>query len=109
MITPPVIELSAVNVTEAIPFTVLADVAESEPAYGGREAIEKVTVVPSVTGLFRAFRTVADMFVVSPLVRFESTTLSEIDAGLLVIKKLRVCDKEPEVAVMVTLPEDEPE
>ena len=52
MITPPVIAGSAVKVTDAIPFTVLAAVAESVPANGGRDVIAKFTVVPSETGLF---------------------------------------------------------
>lgn len=110
MMTGPVIETSAVKVTDAIPFTVLADAAESAPAYGGRDVIAKFTTVPSVTGLFTIFRTFAVIFVVWPLMRLELTTFREIDAGALVIKKLALTGvRAPDVAVICTAPEDEPE
>ncbi len=97
--TPPVIEGSAVKVIDAIPFTVLAAGAEIVPATGGREVIAKFTTVPSETALFRTFFTFAVMFVVWPFMRFELTTLREIDAGSLVIKKLALTgDSEPDVA-----------
>ena len=109
MITPPVTTGSAVKVTEATPFTVLAAAAESFPAQGQIDVIAKFTTVPSVTGFDTAFRTVALMSVVWPLVRFELTTLREMDAGGLVIKKLPDTGvSEPTVARTVTEPEDVP-
>jgi hypothetical protein len=110
MMTPPVIEGSAVKLTEATPFTVLAAAAESAPAKGGREVIAKFTGVPSETGLFRTFFTLAVIFVVWPFIRFELTTFRVIDAGSLVIKKLALTgDREPEVAWTVTAPDETPE
>ena len=109
MITPPVIEGSAVNVTDATPFTVLAASAESAPANGGREAIAKFTVVPSDTALFMMFITFAVMFVVCPFVRFELTMFMLIVAGSLVIKKLALAGaRPPAAACTVTAPEDIP-
>jgi hypothetical protein len=94
-------------VTDAIPFTVLACVAESAPANGGRDVIAKVTTVPSETGLFAMFRTSAVRFVVWPLVRFGFTTLSVRDAGELVIRILACLGLlgAADVAVTVTVPE----
>ncbi len=55
----PLFEGCAVNVTEASPPTVVAVVDERLPAFVAPAVIANVTVVPSVTGLFSAFLTVA--------------------------------------------------
>jgi hypothetical protein len=98
MMTPPVLEASAVKVTDAIPFTVLAAVAERAPANGGRDAIAKLTTVPSDTACPMTFKTLAVMFVVCPFMRFESTMFMLIVAGSLVIKKLALAGARPVVA-----------
>lgn len=109
MIRLPVLEASAAKVTEAIPFTVVAVRGASCPALVAPAVIAKVTVVPSDTALFITFRTSAVMFVVWPFMRFELTAVTEIDAGLLVIEKLALWSRPPEVALMVTAPEVVPE
>jgi hypothetical protein len=107
MNTGPVMDGSAVKTTEARPPTVFAAGAERTPAIGGSDVIVKFTTVPSLTGLFRMFSTFAVMFVVWPLTSVGAKTLSEIDEGSLVIKKLTVCEgRLPDAAVIVTDPED---
>lgn len=112
-ITPPVmagVELFAVKVTVATPFTVLPWEADSVPAHGQMDVIAKFTTVPSVTGLFRTFRTVAVTVVVLPVVRFGLATLKVMDAGLLVIIKLVDAGASaPVVPWMVTAPDEAPE
>ncbi len=109
MKTLPVIVGSAVKVTLASPLAVTAALAERMPAYGAGEVIAKVTVVPSVTGLFRAFKTCAVTFVFCPLVRFELSMLRVMDAGGLVIRKLADTLGIPAtVAATVTVPDDVP-
>jgi hypothetical protein len=110
MITPPVLTASAEKVTWAFPPIVLAEEAESVPAGVPRDVIAKFTCVPSDTGLFKTFSTVAVMFVVWLLVRFELATLRLMVAGLLVIKRLACTGaRAPTVAVTVTVPEEAPE
>ena len=81
----PLLRRSAVNVTEATPLTVVAVVDERLPAFVAPAEIVNVTVVPSVTGLFSAFLTVAVMFVVWPFSRLGFVALTLIEAGSLVM------------------------
>jgi hypothetical protein len=105
----PLFEGSAVNVTEATPPTVVADVAERVPALLAPAVIANVTVVPSDTGLFKAFLTVAIKFVVWPFRRLGFVALTVIEAGSLVMFNDTFWEVTPVAAPWIfTTPDDVP-
>ncbi len=95
----------AVNVTDATPFIVEADDAESVPPVP--DEIAKATDVPLSTGLFITFRTSAVILVVWPTTRLELTTLRVMEFGSLVMVKLAETGARGlTVALTVTVPEE---
>jgi hypothetical protein len=105
----PLLRRSAENVMDAMPLTVVAVADERLPAFVAPAEIVNVTVVPSVTGLFIMFLTVAIIFVVWPLSRLGFVAFTLIEAGSLVMFNETFWKGTP-VAVprMFTTPDDEP-
>ncbi len=108
MKTGPEFVALAVKVTDAIPFTVKAVADDSWPGAVPVESCVKVTVVPSLTGWFAAFRTDAVIVVFWPFTRLGFTMVSEMLAGSLVMLIDAVLDSAPDVAEIVTTPDDDP-